>query len=306
MNELRVYLRGECAALGTVPAADVARLMLVIEKAVAQAAAVVLGQPKTTTGRYKGSVEEAVHFRLRTVEKGSVVVVLELPEPAAAHGTLDFEVATLGQSAVAMLLDAAAVPSAPPHPLVAKALLEVANTMRLGDRYDELQFDAATTGRAARHVRVDAVARKRLREYVDSVPVSFMRSDAVTGVLVEADFEKRTARLRTPTEPGVEVQFSEDLEDEIYAALRHPATLRGDVAYDPRTHSAKTVRLRRVDRGEQLILGLDPTEYWAEPSFEDLARRQGSGQPADPRSLYDAEATDEERNAFMAVIAELE
>ncbi|MGB0094408.1 MAG: hypothetical protein WBP81_17990, partial [Solirubrobacteraceae bacterium] len=75
---------------------------------------------------------------------------------------------------------------------------------------------------------------------------------------------------------------------------------------DPETSVAKSVRLHRIDRGEQLVLGLDAEEFWRERSFEELARLQGAGQPADPDALYDADATDEERDAFMAALSELD
>jgi hypothetical protein len=140
---------------------------------------------------------------------------------------------------------------------------------------------------------------------VDSLPDPPVRADAVVGVLVEADFEKRTARLRTATEPAVQVAFTSDLDDDIHAALRQPATLRGEVSFDPKTQTARAVALRSVDRGKQLILGIDGEEFWRELSFEDSAQQQGAGSPIDPDLLFDAEASDEERDAFMAALAEL-
>jgi hypothetical protein len=38
----------------------------------------------------------------------------------------------------------------------------------------------------------------------------------------------------------------------------------------------------------------------------ELAARQGIGGPVDPTVLYDEDATDEERDAVMAALAELE
>src|SRR5829696_5236038 len=124
MDELRVHLSGDDARFGQVPAADVARLMLLVEGATARAASVVLGRPKTTTGRYKDVIRRAVQFRLRAVESGSVVPVLELPTPAEAMEVVDpfdLQVATLGQQAVTMLLDVAEG-RRHPHPVVAGGL----------------------------------------------------------------------------------------------------------------------------------------------------------------------------------------
>ncbi|MDQ4125557.1 MAG: hypothetical protein M3134_08160 [Actinomycetota bacterium] len=303
MKEFRVKLDGDRAKLGAVAAADVARLLLLVEKAAAQAAAVVLREPKTTTGRYKGPIEQAVRFRLLGIEEGSVVPVLELPETAALdEPTLDLRDRTLGEAAMESLLVAAVEPH---DPVVAKALLDVADGMLIGDRYDAITFIALAEDGATRKVRVDGNGRRRLRRYVESIPTPDPRPDDLVGVLVEADFEKRTARLRTPEEPAIEVAFSDEQADAIQSALRQPSTVRGEVTYDARTHMAKTVRLREIVRGiEQLVL--DPGEFWQELSFAELAERQDAGRPAQPHDLYDAEASDAERDAVMAAMAELE
>jgi hypothetical protein len=281
-------------------------LILLVERATARAASVVLGRPKTTTGRYQEVIEQAARFALRSIDRGSVVPVLELPEPPTSNDEgLDLEVASLSESAVATLLNAAVEPE--PHPVIAKALLELADGMRVGDRYEAVTLDAiGVDGRKRRTVRIDGDARVRLRAFVESSAIAPTRPDALTGVLVEADFEKRTARLRTPTEPGVQVDFTDELADEIQAALRQPATLRGEVVYDAHTHVARSVTLSVVERGEQLVFGVDPQEFWLERTFEELAREQGAGRPADTDALYDPDATDEERNALMAALAELD
>lgn len=305
VRQFRVKLEGPQAELGRVPAADVARLLLLLERAAAQAAAVELRQPKTTTGRYKGVIEQSVHFRLVAVEKGSVMPVLELPEPAPAElgaAKLEFDVVTLGEAAVEALLAGAKKPT---DPLIAKAILDVADGMFVGERYDAIVIEVPRKGRRARRVKIDAKARRRLRRCVDAAPEPTLRTDDLVGSLVEADFERRTARLRTPTEDAVEVAFSDDQADEIQAALRQSSTVRGDVSYDAKTHTAKSVRLTKIVRGiEQLAL--DPSEFWNDLSFEDLAARQASGRPVDPDELYDDGATDGERDAVMAALAELE
>jgi hypothetical protein len=304
MSELRVELAGDEAKLGEVAASDVALLILGVERALSRAASVIVGRPKRTTGRYEQVIARSVRLRLRGVEEGSVVPVLEIPDFGAPEEGLDIDVASLGEAALGELVGAAD-PQSHPDPIVAKALLDLTDTLRVGERYDALTFDSKTHGRR-RRVRIDGDVRQRLRAYVDSAPPVPTRPDAVVGVLVEVDFEKRTARLRTATESGVQVSFHDDLADDIQAALRQQASYRGEVVYDRETSIAKSVRLQRIERGEQLVLGLDAEEFWRERSFEDFARLQGAGQPADPDALYDADATDEERDAFMAALSELD
>mgnify|MGYP001570880942 FL=1 len=65
------------------------------------------------------------------------------------------------------------------------------------------------------------------------------------------------------------------------------------------------MQLKRITRGRQLILGVDADEFWIDRSFEELAREQSAGQPVEPDDLYNAEATEDEREAFMAALATL-
>jgi hypothetical protein len=304
MKEFRVKLEGEQAQLGRVPAADVARLLLLLEKAAAQAAAVILRQPKTTTGRYRGVIEHAVHFRLVGIEEGSVVPVLELPDaaPPELGATLDFEVIPLGELAVNALLDAARSPT---DPVIAKAILDVADGMLVGDRYEAIVIDLPADERRIRGTKIDFECRTRLRKFVDAASVPTLRTDDLVGTLVAADFERHTARLRTPVDAAIDVSFSDAQADDIQSALRQSSTVRGEVHYDSQTHAAKTVRLREIVLGiEQLVL--DPGAFWGEVSYDDLAERQAAGRPVDPNELYDETATDDERDAVMAALAELE
>jgi hypothetical protein len=302
MKEIRVRLEGEQARLGEVPAADVARLLLALERAASQAAAVVLGQPKTTTGRYLSVIEQAVRFRLRAIEPGSVVPVLELPEVLYTDDpSLDLEDPRLGEAAIEALMAAAETPN---DPRIAQALLGFADTMRLGDRYVSVTFDIAADARPARTITIDGATRANLQRYVDSAPSPEARPDDVSGRLFEANFERRTAILRTATHDAVEVAFSEDQEETIQSALRQTSTVRGDVTYDPKTNMAKNVRLTEIVLGvEQLTL--DPGDFWRELSFDELAERQHAGAVVDPSSLYDADASDADRDAFMAALAEI-
>jgi hypothetical protein len=308
MSELRIKLEGDTARLGQVPAADVAQLILSFERALAQAAAVVLGKPKTTTGRYKAVIEQAAALRLVAIEEGSVVPVLELPDhvPLADKDELDFDVATLGHSALDTVLDVAANDAGKPvHPLVAKAVLEMTERLHIGTRYEAMTLIEAPNGsRAGRQARVDGAARERLHRCVAEAESLATRAEDLTGVLFEADFEKRTARLRTATQGVVEVSFEPEHDDAIHTALRQSSTVRGEVIYDPHTHAAKTVHLQEVVRGiEQLVL--DPGVFWRAASFAELAAEQGAGAPIDPASLEDDQASEQEREAFMAAIGEL-
>lgn len=304
MTELRVQLSGEHAELGEVPARDVARLIIEVERALASTAYVVLGRRRRSTGRYQQTIADAVRLRLLGVERGSVVPVLELPEVADA-AAFDLDAPSLGEAALSALLGAAN-PTNSAHPAVAAALLDVAERVYVGDRYEALAFEVRRRGQVVTRARVDGQVRRRLRDFVNSVPSEAMRADAVLGVLYEADFERNTARLRSPARQVVEVRFSDEQADDIQAALRQQATLRGEVVYDAETQMVQRVVLREVIRGEQLALpDLDPDDFWRPRTFDELAEAHGSADAVSVDAVYDADATEDEREAFMAALAEL-
>jgi hypothetical protein len=304
MTELRVRLTGEHAVLGEVPAVDVARLILEVERALLSSAYAVL-QRTRSTGRPKRPIADAVRLRLRAVESGSVVPVMELPDVEADEGTLDLDVEPLGDAALTTLLDAASAPQSA-HPAVVAALAEVADTARIGDRYDEVVFEVRRPGRPRRSVGVDATVRRSLHECVDSLPPEATRPDAVIGTLFEANFERNTARLRSPTGQNVDVTFDDEHADDIQLALRRQTAIRGEVVYDPDKQLVQRVFLREFVRGEQLVLpDVDPDDYWRERSLDELAAASGTGEPVSVDAVFDADASDEERDAFMAALADL-
>lgn len=305
MSELRIKIEGEDAFFGLIAARDVANLLLAVEIAVMRAASVVLGRPKRATGRAEAVIERAARFRLQGIETGSVVPVLQLPRPtdlSTGENVLDVDVGSLSELAISKLLDTAATGEG--DPLIASALLDLTEKTHVGERYDALTFEFRSDRRPDRRtVRVDRKAKERLRQAVERESAR-VREDAVTGTLVEADFEKNTARLRGPLNEAVVVAFDGELADEIQDALRRTASFEGKVTYDRDSMAARSVKLARVTHGRQLILDIDPDAFWLERSFGELAAAHGA--PATtPDEIYDADATEDERAAFLAALAEL-
>jgi hypothetical protein len=304
VSELRISLQGQDAFLGRVPARDVANLLITVELAVMRAASVVLNRPKAATGRAHGHVEQAARFRLKAIEEGSVIPVLELPEPATTPDQLDIEVASLAETAVERLLSTLALGDG--HPIVAGALLEIADKLRIGERYDAVTFDfRSVRATAPQKAELDRGVSDRLRQVVERERMR-IRDDALVGTLVEADFERNTARLRGPLNEAITVSFSDDLADDIQDALRRNATLIGKIEYDPGTLVARRLTASSIMRGRQLSLDIDDDAFWRERTFAELAADQGIVPADDPGDIFDADASDAEREAFMAALAELD
>jgi hypothetical protein len=176
-------------------------------------------------------------------------------------------------------------------------LVQLADEIGVGVRCDAVQLDVQG---ARASVVIDVGARERLREIAERP--ARPRADTVVGTLVEADFERGTARLRAVGQRPVRVSFDDDLADEIQEALRRPAELVGEVTYDRETGVARSVALRRISPAEQLVLGLETEDFWLEPSFEDLRQQQGVGPADDLEALSDDELTDEEADEFLAAL----
>ena len=149
-------------------------------------------------------------------------------------------------------------------------------------------------------VRIDPSHRDALRAVAQRP--STARDDSLVGVLVEADFENLTARLRGPAGVKTSVSFSADLADDIYEALRASARLRGEVRYDAKTSEARSIELTKIERGDQLTIGLEPGDFWTNPSLAELAQQAGIGPVTHLASLHDDEASDEEVDRLMAAL----
>jgi hypothetical protein len=301
---LRVSLTGNDAELGRVAAGDVARMLLGVERAVARAAGHVIGRQVKATGRRGRTIEETTRFRLLGIERGSVVGVLELPENAADPTTaemLDLDVPSLGKLALQSALATAAGEQTGQLD-VAEAFVRLADDVGVGTRFAALMLEEDRPG-GRRSVTLDRPARDRLFETVSAAPRA--RDDSLIGVLVEADFESNTARLRTAGEQRIGIRFEPELADSIQEGLRRQAEFVGEVNYDPKTMEARSVNLRRIVRSEQLTMGLDTGEFWTPRAIDELAAERGIGPVEDADLLRDRGASHEEVDRLVAAIDEM-
>src|SRR4051812_7217635 len=107
MRVVRAQLEGTDAEPGRVAAADVARMILGLERAIARAAYLVLGKARRgATGRHHQVIESAARLRFVGVEKGSFIEVLALPDTAEpSDEELPISVADLSSLAFSRLLE---------------------------------------------------------------------------------------------------------------------------------------------------------------------------------------------------------
>lgn len=295
---IRAILTGENDELGQIPAADVAKLILGLQQALAAAASTVVRQRRRgATGRHPAAIEAASRLTFQGVERGSVAAVFSLPDLAADDGEkLDVgDIPDLARLAFERLIDALHDPA--PDPAMARAVARLSNELNVGGGGRTLRL----VGGHGRSGVVDHDVRQRMNRYARERPME--REDHVVGSLVEADFEKKTARLQPAAGPPVTVSFPDDLADLVHGSLRNITEVAGHVTYDPKTHLPARVEVAQVMLAAPLDFGDD--SFWHHQTAEELAQEQGNTEPQRIEDLHtDLDLTPEEIEAFFAVVDE--
>lgn len=296
---LRVTLKGDAASPGRIPAADIAQLILGVERAMARGCGHVLGRPVKPTGRWGSVIEQAVDLRFVAYETGSLVHVFEIPSPPEAIDSLQLEGSTLGELGSQIALSALG-PSALDYADVAQVWIDLANEISIGSRHDQVEL-VQELDEGTRTAVLDASSRHAMERVLEALPLFALRHDQLVGVLVEADFEAMTARLRTASGDRIQVSFDPGLADDVQLALRHQASLLGEVRYNTETAAALSVRVRSVAAGEQLPIGLFVPAA-DHQTIKELATRQGTKPPRSVDEMpYLKLARDELRAALEAL-----
>jgi hypothetical protein len=299
---IRAYLEGAEAVPGRIAAADVARLIIGLERAIASAAYLVLRRPRRGAGRHAQAIESAARLRFVGVESGSFVEILALPDVSeAADDELPIQVADLSSQALDRLLDMLDERPGSAAPELASAVAQLATDLGIGERNTSITLSSeGPSGGASstRRVAIDASVRARMQRL--SSPQVSAQDQELVGILVEADFERNTARLRLPTGSSVDVHFPADLAEDIHEALRSNARLDGVVQYNARTSEVKSVILRALHRTWGTQLMLESGSFWDSPTFAELQDAQGTTGQLAVSGLAITDLTDDERAAFLA------
>lgn len=295
---VRLVVEGPNARPGEIPAGDVARAILGLERALQRAADLIapLRRRKGSTGRHTAEVERASRLRFVATRPGSLQTIMALPDDATAldDERLPMTVADLSLMALEKVLDAIEMDDGHIDRELASAIAQLGDELGVGDRTTAIAVERVhrPDGNPVRRAVMDATVRSRMKAAsLDVGPTT--RDDLLVGSLVEADFERYTARLRTG-DRGVEVAFEPSMADEVQHALRQIHRFEGLVTYDPKTHAASSIALRAVVRASQSDLAGDDA-FWRPRSFADLAREQGITGPPDLDAAVMTELTDEDR-----------
>jgi hypothetical protein len=242
-------------------------------------------------------IADASRLRLVGYRDGSLIHILQVSEPPVDEASLILGGASsLGELGVDFALDVLTERRKGVAD-VAEAWLGLADSLAIGQWYEAIRLERPNGGETL-STRLDAEVRERLRRSVAESKAAAVGPNALRGTLFEADFEKDTAHLRTPTGDVVSVSFDDELSDEIYGVLRSAAELRGVVTYDPESAQALAITVAEVSPGEQLDLGFDATDFWRTHTASELADQQGVGALRDLSTLY-VQTTDEENRGVL-------
>lgn len=297
--------------MGQIAASDVARLIINLERALARAAYVALRRERPAdTGRHRAAIEKATRLTFAGIARGSVVELLALPDAQELAGetretgdALPITVQALGEAAFDQLLRALVADAEDVDARLAGAVADLADELGVGGRNDWVRL--VEDGSNDEPVSIDHAVRVRMRTISNRRRALDTDQDTVAGRLVEADFERRTARVQPARGQSVTVSFTDDLDDDIHQALREVASFEGLVTFDPKTSAARQVDLRRVLRSEQLMVTTgDHGAFTEHRSIAQLQREQGVRAVEVAGDLRADGLTDEDREALASLLAE--
>ena len=293
-----MHLTGDNARLGELYASDLAHLLEGIERAVGRTAAQLAGRAPGTAGRLPQTITRASKLRVTAISEGSLKLELAPPDAPSDEAALDLDDMQLAESAIRTVIDVLEG-SETGFPEATAALSQIAEDLDIGERYDALAL--TQPGEVAHEAVLDRAARTRLL----AAAQRRTRSDdegTLVGILYEADFEKNTARLRTPLGASVTVQFDDDHAQDIKGALREQAQLQGRITYNEATAAIISVELTEIASAEQMELLPDVEDFWTTRSPEELAEAQGVEVVESIEMLQDDTISDEEAEAFIAAL----
>lgn len=300
MAELRVTLLGDDASLGVIPAADVARLLSGVEKAIARAAEVRQGRTGRWAGRRDAEREAATRLMLRALESGSLTAVLDIPGGDAAGETLELADPFLGELAAADILRT--LNEGEEHPRVAEALAELAAGLDIGRRRQKLEMELADDNGRARS-SIDAAVAERLRSRAEQPTVE--EESTIAGTMFAVNFESRTAQIRiNPINAIRTVKFEDDLTAQVQEALLNLTEFTGIVTKDAGSETIRSLRLTDITPPQQLSLGIGNIDYRSSPTLEEIAASQGIDLSTHVNrvSSIEIEDDDPEINAFFEAL----
>lgn len=257
-------------------------------------------------GRRPKQLEHACTLEVVAIAHGSFEIALDFRRTQTALPGLD-----LGETALEKLVAGIAQIAGPDDDLplgydggVLSCWRETGKLLLHGIDAIDLFFRTATVTLSS---SFDSAVFRRITERARH-PVQNLRT--VEGRLLMADFNETRTRCQVHPPAGrpVECAFSEDLADVVYANLRSYVRVTGEAEEDAGSGRIRVLKITDLTPVELAAAGvpLDPSEFWREPPFDEVAADQGFDGPRGVDDLIGAGAAlwedDAALDAFVADI----
>jgi hypothetical protein len=303
---LRLKVKGPHIKPGRIPVPELLVICKHAQDAVNRQADVIRGKPGVRPGPVPSALKVECTLEVFSIGRGSAVVDFAGPEPIPSpQQPLDLgRIESLGETAVREIVTALrASKKARAHITmdvgVKRSLQEMGGLLNNGVSSIEWIAPAIRGKRS----RIAAMYDEDVRDRLGEAPAQKGKTKPVSvdGRLEMADFQTEGLKCIIHTaSKRIPCSFSSDLEDDVYAALRHIARVAGKGTINP-----KTKQIDEIDLASVVVLDpsmLEREGFFATPTLEQLTKEQGVDPTFDIRTLRDAWPDDEDVDKFLAAI----
>lgn len=176
---------------------------------------------------------------------------------------------------------------------------------KMGEIFDRKEI-SAIEWRVPRHEgtsAIKAVFNKKARDRViQKMTAPAQQPLTVEGTLEMADFKEtgQQCRIHPPIGQAISCTFEPGRADEVYRALRKPVRITGTARINPNTGRTEELQIEKISLLEPLLVG--ERDFFANRSFEKLARAQGVKPLTNPRRLAGGWPENEDLDQFLEEI----
>ena len=291
---------------GRIPIPDLLEICAHAQSAVNRQAEVLRGKPGLRPGPTATIVKTECTLELFAIGRGSAALSFAGPDPTPQpQGAFEMDMEKLGEAAVKQVVRGIRAAKGRKWSRddmdigVRRSLEEMGKV--LNGRINKIEWIApAVRGKSS---QVKAVFDETVAMRISGARMSSKKNVQIDGRLEMADFKPEDLKclIHVPSGQRVTCSFGSDLEEDVYAGLRHVVRIKGCATIDATTRKYDHIELSSV---KVLNPGLGIEEDFFEGlTLEQLTKAQGVDPAFDLRTIKDAWPKDEDVEEFLAAVA---
>lgn len=296
---LKVKIKGPGVRTKSIAVPDLVKICDSLQAAVQRQAEAMEGQPTLRPGPRTATAREECTLEFVAIGRGSTSLAFRLAKPQQPlPGSMTFGIEVVTE--VATIVKEVGSRRARIRRTIDPGVLD--SLSKLGDLLEKKAISEIVLS-VPRHnatKRVKAVFNTTVKERITQrIKVPTEERMSVEGRLEMADFKElgKICRIHPPIGPSVQCTFSQESEDEVYAALRKPVRLTGIAKINPNTGRADELHIEQIEILDQLLVGAK--EFFASRIFEQLAEAQGVRPLTNPNVLLGGWPDEEDLDQFL-------